>query len=101
MLGVPMGHPTYVLNELAKATHLVQEFCDRLIGLEHPQAAQLLLRFCCGACRVTLLLRTLLRDTMAETAAQIDHHGIDLSNHPWLTHVVTGQTATITSRRFW
>ena len=71
-LGVPMGHPTYVENELAKATHLVQEFCDRPIGLEHSQAAQLPLRFCCGACRVTHLLRTLPPDSLAETAAQID-----------------------------
>ena len=38
----------------------------------HPQAAQLLLRFCCGACRVTHLLRTLSPNTMAETATQID-----------------------------
>ena len=67
-----------------------------------PQAAQLLLRFCCGACRVTHLLRTLPPNTMAETATQIDDTMV--STCPWLSRVVTGQSAShasITSWRFW
>ena len=59
VLGIPMGGAEFVETELARTVYDVRHFCERTLLLEHPQAALLLLRMCCGTCKVLHLLKVL------------------------------------------
>ena len=48
VLGVPMGSSVYVQKALEETTGKIQQFCERLVDLEHPQMGFILLRQCCG-----------------------------------------------------
>ena len=66
VLGIPMDGAQFVADELAHTVEQVSQFCARILQLEHPQAALLILRMCCGTCRVIHLLKILPAE-MAET----------------------------------
>ena len=66
MLGVPFGGTLYVQKILAETAGKVAEYCDKAAALDHPQMGFILLRQCCGTCRVVHLLRAM--DTAATSA---------------------------------
>ena len=59
VLGVPMGGDGYVKKALEETTGKVEQFCGQLVDLDHPQIGFILLRQCCGTCRVVHLLRAM------------------------------------------
>ena len=66
VLGVPMGGSLYVKKALEETAETVAQFCDQVAALDHPQMGFILLRQCCGTCRVVHLLRAL--DTKESSA---------------------------------
>jgi hypothetical protein len=58
VLGVPIGHETFIVNTLLKKLAELEFLLSRLALLESSLAKFLLLRACLGACRVVFLLRT-------------------------------------------
>ena len=69
VLGIPMGGAEFIETELARTVDDVRKFCERTLLLEHPQAALLLLRMCCGTCKVLHLLKILPRRNLQWTSA--------------------------------
>ena len=51
-----MGGSVYVKKALGETTAKVEQFCEQLISLDHPQIGFILLRQCCGTCRVVHLI---------------------------------------------
>ena len=59
VLGIPVGHLLFVDAQVNKTVRAMEEACDLLGGLNNPQVAFDLLRYCGSACRVNHLLRGL------------------------------------------
>ena len=59
VLGVPMGGRAYVKKALEGTSGKVEQFCEQLVDLDHPQMGFILLWQCCGTCRVVHLLRAM------------------------------------------
>ena len=72
VLGVPMGGSAYVKKALEEISEKVEQFCDQLITLDHPQMGFVLLRQCCGTCRVVHLLRAMDTKETAQLAEAVD-----------------------------
>ena len=58
VLGVPIGHESFVAKTLMRKLEELEFLLGRLALLESSLAKFLLLRACLGACRVVFLLRT-------------------------------------------
>ena len=67
-----MGGSTYVRKALEETTAKVEHFCEQLVDLDHPQMGFLLLRQCCGACRVVHLLRAMDTNDTARLVEVVD-----------------------------
>ena len=52
-----MGGKQYVRKTLEETAHKVAQFCEGMVKLEHLQMGFILLRLCCGMCRVVHILR--------------------------------------------
>ena len=59
VLGVPMCGRAYVKKALEGTSGKVEQFCEQLVDLYHPQMGFILLWQCCGTCRVVHLLRAM------------------------------------------
>ena len=57
VLEVPLGGSSYVKKVLEETAENVAHFCEQVVDLDHPQMGFILLRQCCGTCRVVHLLR--------------------------------------------
>ena len=69
VLGVPFGGDNYVRCILNETASKVNIFCDRVEEPEHPQIGVLLLRSCCGTCRV---VRGSNHQVMSDLAQAVD-----------------------------
>ena len=67
-----MGGAEFIANELAHTLEDVRNFCARTLLLEHPQAALLLLRMCCGTCKVLHLLKILPPELAENISTDVD-----------------------------
>ena len=77
MGSVPMGGSHYVKEALAETTGKVEHFCKQLVDLEHPQMGFILLRQCCGTCRVVHLLRAMDPNDTAQMVEAVDNAVMD------------------------
>ena len=77
MLGVPMGGSVYVKKALEETAAKVEQFCEQLINLDNPQIGFILLRQCCGTCRVVHLMRAMDTNDTARLVEAVDHAVMD------------------------
>ena len=77
MLGVPMGGSVYVKKALEETTAKVEQFCEQLINLDNPQIGFILLRQCCGTCRVVHLMRAMDTNDTARLVEAVDQAVMD------------------------
>ena len=69
-----LGGSEYVTKALEETAQKVAQFCENVTALEHPQMGFILLRQCCGTCRVVHLLRALQTDKTSELAEAVNKH---------------------------
>ena len=79
MLGVPLGGSAYVQRALEETTAKVEQFCGRLVDLDHPQMGFIVLRQCCGTCRVVHLLRAIDTKDTTRLVETVDKSVMDSS----------------------
>ena len=73
VIGVPMDRSVSVQKALEETTGKVERFCEQLVDLEHPQMGFILLRQCCGTCRVIHLLRAMDNKHTARLVEAVDN----------------------------
>ena len=79
VLGVPMGGSGYVKKALEETAEKATHFCEQVTSLEHPQMGFILLRQCCGTCRVVHLLRAMDTKDSSALAEAVDKSLMDSS----------------------
>ena len=77
VLGVPMGGRAYVQKALEDTTAKMEEFCEQVVNLDHPQMGFILLRQCCGTCRVVHLLRAMDTNHTSRLVEAVDKSVMD------------------------
>ena len=77
VLGIPMGVHAYVKQALEETAAKVEHFWEQLVKLEHPQIGFILLRQCCGTCRVVHLLRSMDTDNTAPLVEAVEKSLVD------------------------
>ena len=77
MLGVPLGGAEFKQAELQVLLLKVAKFCQRVVDLDHPQAAMLLLSKCCGVCRVAHTLKVLHPSVVSDFVFEFDKVMLD------------------------
>ena len=73
VLGVPMGGSVYVQKALEETPGKVQRFCEQPVDQGHPQLGFILMRQCCGTCRVVHLLRAMDNNDTARLVEAVDN----------------------------
>ena len=61
----------------SRGDHGEGEFCEQIINLDHPQMGFILLRKCCGTCRVVNLLRAMDTSDTSRLVEAVDKSAVD------------------------
>ena len=72
-----MGGSAYVKKALEETAVKVDHFCEKVASLEHLQMGFILLRHCCGTCRVVHLLRAMDTKESSALAKAVDKSLMD------------------------
>jgi len=72
VLGTPLGDDLFIRGSLETVVTKMQDFCQRVISLDHTQACLALMRQCTGVCKILHLLKTLPEVYLYSLASEVD-----------------------------